>query len=875
MNHVYRVVFNRVQGVWQAVTENAKSQGKIGGTVRRHARRTATRSTIGAQTAAAVIAATGVSGAVETLAGFNTVSAQPAANQLPQGASIAGGTITIDQSGAQMQINQSTQKGIINWQSFDVGSKASVHFNQPNADAATLNRVNSANASQIHGQISAVGKVFLLNSNGVVFGPSARVNVGALVAGAMKITDEDFLAGNYKFTEGKGVITNMGELTAEEGGLIALLAPQVINEGVIRAQKGTIVLAAGEAITLTNLASNVTVIVEKPALDALIKNKHLVSAPDGRVFMSTRAAHQLARAVISNTGTIEATGARRVGDVIRLEGNTIINEGVITASNTENKQNTTSTQNTTNKQGSDIKITAAKDVKNTGKIESSGDQGGKIAIAAGETVTNEGQIEARGTQLAGGEITIDAKNVQNIGTIDATGKTQGGKVTIAAAQTISNEGEILAEGEVGGQIRLTANEINQAVNSTISARSVAMADENADYLQDDPALEQSLQQELQQAKITIDATHAVNLQGKLDVSSINHDGGTLTIKADVAQFMDIELNAASSLATGGDVDIESSVTMLDNALIDVSGTIKAGQVFMRAPEPEVPTMPTAPPEPVPVNPSTLIIQHTNITASSRKGQGGKVYLTADTIDLAHTLVLATGDTAGGQIKVGGDWQGGPYLPEAQSVTLDKNTTLNTSAITQGNGGMIVVWSDITNPQGRTIALGTLISEGGQQGGDGGKIETSGYDLKVDGITISTKANEAAGGKTGEWLLDPYNITIDGSGTSVSGNFTASTNSTILASSIQSALGSSNVTIFTGARYTAGTGGTITVNAAITSGTANTLELKAAKDIIINQNITRSGTGGLTLRAGSGLIHGPRLWHRQFAAPCPRQIHQSR
>jgi filamentous hemagglutinin family protein len=794
MNHVYRVVFNRILGVWQAVTELAKSQGKIGGAIKRHARKLA---------------------ALAAIASGASAAAQPAPNQLPQGGQVAAGNITIQQSGAQMQVNQATQKGIVNWQSFDVGSNASVHFNQPNADAATLNRVNSVTASQIHGQLTAVGKVFLLNSNGVVFGPSARVNVGALVAGAMKITDENFLAGNYKFTDGKGVITNMGELTAEEGGLIALLAPQVINEGIIRAKKGTIVLAAGEAITLTNLSSNVTVVVDKPALDALIDNKHLVSAPDGRVFMSAMAAHSLASAVISNTGTIEATGAKRVGDVIRLEGNTVINAGVIDASGNTAPENTTQTVANA-KQGSDIAITATKDLTNTGTIKSNGGSGaaggrggdgGKITIAAQETITNKGTIEAKGgvgssvnvtdatTASKGGEITLTANDIVNEGEINASGQI-GGQVTLDAQNTVVNQGEINASGQIGGQVTITAAEITQALDAGITVQSVAQGLDESAALPVEILLEMA---DYVPPQITIEASHNVQLTGKLDVSSLNHDGGTLTIKADSTQLIDIELTAASTVTTGGLIEIESNTTYVDNALIDVSGTVKAGQVLMTAPQPEVPAMPTAPPEPVPVpvpNPSSLIVQYSTITATSRRGQGGNVTLTADTIDLSHTQVLASGDTAGGTIKVGGDWQGQGSLPQAITVTIDEHSILDVSAITNGNAGMIVAWSDIHNPNSRTIVNGTLLAKGGSESGDGGMIETSGYDLKVDGITISTQATN---GTTGQWLLDPRNITItSGTNTDVDASYMATADSAIVdVATLQTALNSTNVTVFTG------------------------------------------------------------------------------
>lgn len=440
MNHVYRVIFNRVLGVWQAVTEIAKSQGKIGGAVKRHARKLA---------------------AIAAMASGASAAAQPAPNQLPQGGQVVAGKITIQQSGAQMQVNQTTQKGIVNWQSFDVGRDASVQFNQPNADAATLNRVNSVTPSQIHGQISAVGKVFLLNSNGVVFGPTARVEVGSLVAGAMKITDKDFLAGNYKFTDGKGVVTNQGELTAEEGGLIALLAPQVINEGVIRARQGTIVLAAGEAITLTNEASGITVVVEKGALDALVKNKHLVSAPDGRVFMSAQAAHSLARAVVSNTGTVEARRAvKGQGGVIRLEGNTVEVAGTLDASSPTGKGGQIKVL------GDNIQIkgkaTVAKNVAPSSDSKSSpktkpNKSTSPQPVAA--TITASG-AEGGGEILIGGNYLgkgpeRNAKTVQieanTLITADATQNGDGGRIIVWSDESTRFEGRITARGgEAGG-----------------------------------------------------------------------------------------------------------------------------------------------------------------------------------------------------------------------------------------------------------------------------------------------------------------------------------------------------------------------------------------------------------------------------------------
>ncbi|MEX5333610.1 two-partner secretion domain-containing protein, partial [Pseudomonas paraeruginosa] len=84
------------------------------------------------------------------------------------------------------------------------------------------------------------GRVFLVNPNGVVFGKTAQVNVGGLVASTLDISDKDFLDGNYRFS-GKSTaqVSNAGSLNASEGGSVALLGARVDNSGVIQARLGS------------------------------------------------------------------------------------------------------------------------------------------------------------------------------------------------------------------------------------------------------------------------------------------------------------------------------------------------------------------------------------------------------------------------------------------------------------------------------------------------------------------------------------------------------------------------------------------------------------------------------------------------------------
>ena len=107
----------------------------------------------------------------------NFVVAQTAANALPTGGNVVAGNAVISQTqtatSATMNINQTSQRAVVNWDSFNVGKNATVNFNQPNASAVTLNRVTGSTQSMIDGAVRANGQVVLVNPNGVTFGKGA------------------------------------------------------------------------------------------------------------------------------------------------------------------------------------------------------------------------------------------------------------------------------------------------------------------------------------------------------------------------------------------------------------------------------------------------------------------------------------------------------------------------------------------------------------------------------------------------------------------------------------------------------------------------------------------------------------------------------
>lgn len=227
------------------------------------------------------------------------------ANTLPTGGDVVAGQGAIAQDGAAMTITQATDQMTINWQSFSIGAGNSVTFVQPSASSVALNRVLGADVSVIQGALTANGHVFLTNPNGILFSPTAQVNVGGLVASTLSLSDEDFMAGRYDFSgTSQNAITNQGQITAP-GGTIALIAARIVNEGTLEATGGAVLLGAGSRVTL-DLGGPVPLEVDNNTLETLIDNGGAIRADGGVVWLTSQAADSLTSSVINTTGLIAA-----------------------------------------------------------------------------------------------------------------------------------------------------------------------------------------------------------------------------------------------------------------------------------------------------------------------------------------------------------------------------------------------------------------------------------------------------------------------------------------------------------------------------------------------------------------------------------------
>jgi filamentous hemagglutinin family protein len=178
--------------------------------------------------------------------------------ELPQGGVInrgaAGSSITYDPNGNLLTVNQG-QNAIMtaNWASFNIGAGKAVNFVQPNAQAIALNRVMGTTASTISGTLTANGQVFLINQNGILFGQTAQVNVGGLVATTRNIEDAVLTPNGAKSFSGSSIasIENKGVIKTNANGAshIILAGHKVLNSGTIDTY-GKIALIGGGGFTI-------------------------------------------------------------------------------------------------------------------------------------------------------------------------------------------------------------------------------------------------------------------------------------------------------------------------------------------------------------------------------------------------------------------------------------------------------------------------------------------------------------------------------------------------------------------------------------------------------------------------------------------------
>jgi len=329
-SNLYRLVFDEEHGSWVPVAEHVRGRGK------RHSRRRAL--------AAAMLALlAGVAGAQTVPApGALPVPSTLAGRPFVFSGSVAGGAPSV--VGNAMTINTASRTLGLNWDSFNIGSNASVRFIQPDAASRVLNRIWSADPSVIMGRLDANGQVYLINQNGILFGNGAQVNVGGLVASALNLSPTmldrllnqglpgnrgDSLSfawdgDNAGFAAGFVTVDSGARIASADGGRVVLLAPRTVdNKGTIAGNGIETILGAGGKVVLT--------VPDDPSLRGLLVETDAFATRDA-----------LGNAVkldgsVSQSGTIDAGN----GGVVTLAALAVNQKGLVNATRAVNLNGTT------------------------------------------------------------------------------------------------------------------------------------------------------------------------------------------------------------------------------------------------------------------------------------------------------------------------------------------------------------------------------------------------------------------------------------------------------------------------------------------------------------------------------------------------------
>jgi trimeric autotransporter adhesin len=370
------------------------------------------------------------------------------AQALPFGEQVLAGLVDFSRDGRTLNIQQSSQKSIVNWQSFGIAVNESVKLNQPNQGVA-LFRVVGNDPSAIYGNLSATGQLFLSNPNGVLFGAGAQVDVGSLVVTTMRIQDNDFLNGHYHFftnpndATNTGVV-NQGVIHAADGGYLVLLGNIVENSGVLTANRGSVALGSAQTAVLDVYGDGlVRVKLDGDALNAAIKQTGNITADGGAIQLATKARS----AAINADGVIQANSLVERNGVIRLEGGKNAKVSVNGTLNAVGNKSGTA--------GGNIEVTGEQvALFKQANLDASGEAGGGKVLVGGD-------YQGKNTQVFNARTTYVDKDAKI--NVDAILHGNGGKVVVWADDTTRFYGNITAKGGAsagnGGLVEVSGQQV--------------------------------------------------------------------------------------------------------------------------------------------------------------------------------------------------------------------------------------------------------------------------------------------------------------------------------------------------------------------------------------------------------------------------------
>ncbi|NBU84539.1 MAG: filamentous hemagglutinin N-terminal domain-containing protein, partial [Sphingomonadaceae bacterium] len=787
-----------------------------------------------------------------------TLASPALANDLPTGGVVTSGGAVISQTGLAMDVTQSTNKAVINWQSFDIGSGASVNFKLPDSSSITLNRVTGDDPSKIFGSLTSNGQIFLLNPHGVLFGATSRINAAGIVASTMSLSDEDFNAGRYVFKNNgsDGSVINEGEIVVT--GYAAFLAPTVRNEAIISGRMGTIALAGGNQLTLNLTGTDLLSVQVDPSLvGQLIENHGMIAAQDGQVIMTLSSERKLVDSAIASkleqAQAIIASGDGKVSRIVaggQIEAASIKIDGSVTGR--VDAIGSVSAQDPTGL-GGQIDITAGDvSIASTARLDASGSSGGgAINIGGGFQGADPDIVNARTTSVdAGASITADAghagdggtvviwsdKATHFAGSISARGGAdagQGGFVEVSGKKLLDFTGAVNLRAPMGRAGTLLLDPYNLTIAST--GGNIA----GTDATMDDSVLTVSA---LQSA---LDAGNVLVTTG-----SSGSQSGNITVAAAISWLSENTL----TLRAANDIAINANILGLTGSLV-----LQAGQS--------------------PDGTATSAGSISLLTGKSVRMLTGSLTASAvNNISFIGSVQSQTASTltAGGSITASNTanvFSSGVAVTSgaAGAITLKGTGNTELKAVSAGSGGIAIDIAGSITSTANFISAGA-VSITTSTGSDGNIDLTGAFSstglvtlsadkpgfIRISNITNDTTFSSISGGGAITLTSATKTITlgsttqaitgVGGDAGQASGLVSISAAAVNIAKSIVTAGGNISITSTTGA-VTASAGANITTTADANTGTTSgSVTIAGASGVTLN-NVTTTGASN-NLASGS-------------------------
>ncbi|HHV6293817.1 TPA: filamentous hemagglutinin N-terminal domain-containing protein [Haemophilus influenzae] len=397
----------------------------------------------------------------------------------PQKDEVVFGKVTIDKTTAdKMTIKQESDKAQINWKSFDIGKNKEVEFKQPTTNSVAYNRVIGGNASQIQGKLTANGKVYLANPNGVIITKGAEINVAGLFATTKDLERISENGNSNKFTrkakqdgqvpkegqllkEGQvvkeGQVINEGEIKAKD--FVVLNGDEVINKGKINVEKdatnnGKVYLSSGDNFTFTLLPdSGISVALEDNTVRGIVQNEGIIKAGD--ITLNAKGRNQALDSLVVNNGVLEATKvSNRNGKVVLSADEIKLND----KSDIKGESEVVFTSNE-DKKLKNIKITSETGSKVTSpKINF---EGKSVNINGNFGRENSGTHYNEERKTLNTEVNIDVPDTENIRIADDKDNTETDSFiqTEALSSLLANNGKVNLKGKdvnISGNININS-----------------------------------------------------------------------------------------------------------------------------------------------------------------------------------------------------------------------------------------------------------------------------------------------------------------------------------------------------------------------------------------------------------------------------------